>query len=432
MSSSHQDAVDTLLLAGAALAAGGLAVVAPWEVVFAATAVLLAAKAAGRIGPGATAAVALAMALGWLRAADVVRRHEAERADANASMGPPARCSGRARVESSPVRVRDVLRWDAHLDKVSCDGRPLAWRGRATLYGGPDDLARGDEVDVVATLASPQRLWNASSGDPRPAEALRDIVRSGGTLDVRTVRRASGVLSWIDRVRAGVRRRIDATFAVDVAPMARALVLGESDLAPDDDRSFRASGLSHLLAVSGMHLVLVMALAVQALEGLLTRVEQIAARVDAGRIAAAIGVPVAWIYAELAGAGGSTVRAAWMATAALLARALGRRTDATRAFGLSRFQQYRHVILPIAFRFAVRPLGSVFVNLVLTTSVLSTITINDLMSNAENLASETFRPFETYLVVLVLYWLATFAVSAVVNLASALWLRRSADRVAVR
>ena len=37
----------------------------------------------------------------------------------------------------------------------------------------------------------------------------------------------------------------------------------------------------------------------------------------------------------------------------------------------------------------------------------------------------TFRPFEIYLVVLVLYWLATFAVSAMVNLASALWLRRS-------
>ena len=106
--------------------------------------------------------------------------------------------------------------------------------------------------------------------------------------------------------------------------------------------------------------------------------------------------------------------------------------EAARAYGLSRFQQYRHVILPIAFRFAVRPLGSVFVNLVLTTSVLSTITVNDLMSNAENLASETFRPFETYLVVLVLYWLATFAVSAMVNLASALWLRRSAERVAVR
>ena len=106
--------------------------------------------------------------------------------------------------------------------------------------------------------------------------------------------------------------------------------------------------------------------------------------------------------------------------------------EAARAYGLSRWQEYRYVILPIGFRFAIRPLGSVFVNLVLTTSVLSTITINDLMSNAENLASETFRPFETYLIVLVLYWLATFAVSAIVNLISALWLRRSAQRVAVR
>jgi His/Glu/Gln/Arg/opine family amino acid ABC transporter permease subunit len=106
--------------------------------------------------------------------------------------------------------------------------------------------------------------------------------------------------------------------------------------------------------------------------------------------------------------------------------------EAARAYGLSRAQQYRYVILPIAFRFAIRPLGSVFVNLVLTTSVLSTITVNDLMSRAETVASDTFRPFEVYLVVLVLYWLATFAVSAAVNLVSAVWLRRSSERPAVR
>ena len=104
--------------------------------------------------------------------------------------------------------------------------------------------------------------------------------------------------------------------------------------------------------------------------------------------------------------------------------------EAARAYGLSAVQQYRHVILPIAFRFAIRPLGSVFVNLVLTTSVLSTITVNDLMSRAETVASDTFRPFEVYLVVLVLYWLATFAVSMVVNLISTLWIRRSSDRSA--
>lgn len=104
--------------------------------------------------------------------------------------------------------------------------------------------------------------------------------------------------------------------------------------------------------------------------------------------------------------------------------------EAARAYGLSAVQQYRHVILPIAFRFAIRPLGSVFVNLVLTTSVLSTITVNDLMSRAETVASDTFRPFEVYLVVLVLYWLATFTVSMAINLVSTLWIRRSSDRSA--
>jgi competence protein ComEC len=117
--------------------------------------------------------------------------------------------------------------------------------------------------------------------------------------------------------------------------MARALVLGENDLSPDDDRAFRASGLSHLLAVSGMHLVLVLAVAVRTLEALLTRFELWACRMDVGRVAAGVGVPVAWIYAELAGGGGSTCRAAWMATCALAARALGRRTEPARAFGLS-------------------------------------------------------------------------------------------------
>jgi competence protein ComEC len=84
-----------------------------------------------------------------------------------------------------------------------------------------------------------------------------------------------------------------------------------------------------------MHLVLVLALFVKTLEAGLVRWEWAAARVDVGRLSALIGVPIAWIYAEFAGAGGSTLRAAWMATITLLARAFGRRSDAARAFAIS-------------------------------------------------------------------------------------------------
>jgi competence protein ComEC len=328
-------AVDPVLFASAGFVAGGLLLVAPWEVTFASALILTLALVTRRASLRTAVFAVIAIALGGSRARSVVFHHEAEREAADAVLPAPLRCSAQGRVDSSPVRVRGVPRWDADLGPVTCADGQRAWQGRATLYGGPDDLARGDEVAVVVTLAPPQRFWNASSGDPRPAEARRATIRSGGALDVRVTRRASGLLAWIDRMRARVRGRIDATFPSDVAPMARALVLGESDLTADDDQAFRASGLSHLLAVSGMHLVLVLAMGVRLLESVLSRVEHVAARIDAGRIAAAFGLAVTWIYASFAGGGGSTIRAAWMMTAALAARVLGRRADAVRAFALS-------------------------------------------------------------------------------------------------
>lgn len=165
--------------------------------------------------------------------------------------------------------------------------------------------------------------------------ARRGVLLSGGAEDLVVVRRGAGVLSMIDRARARIRQRILLTFPPETAAMARALVIGEDDLPEEDQRAFRRSGLAHLLAVSGMHLVLVVMGFVAAVRALLVRVPTLAARMDAMRIAAAVGLPVAWGYAELAGGSGSAIRAAWMCTVALLARALGRRTAAWRALGLS-------------------------------------------------------------------------------------------------
>ena len=106
--------------------------------------------------------------------------------------------------------------------------------------------------------------------------------------------------------------------------------------------------------------------------------------------------------------------------------------DAGRSFGLSTYQVYRYLILPNALRISWRPLGNAFVNLVLTTSVLSTITVNDLAGNAANISSETFKPFEVYLTVLVIYCAVTFAVSAIVNSVYALLFARMIERPIIR
>ncbi len=85
--------------------------------------------------------------------------------------------------------------------------------------------------------------------------------------------------------------------------------------------------------------------------------------------------------------------------------------EAALVSGLSRFAIYRRIVLPIALRSSIRPLGAVFVNLILTSSILSAITLNELTGTAKIVASDTFAPFEVYVLLLLLYAVMTWLVS---------------------
>jgi polar amino acid transport system permease protein/putative glutamine transport system permease protein len=85
--------------------------------------------------------------------------------------------------------------------------------------------------------------------------------------------------------------------------------------------------------------------------------------------------------------------------------------EAAQVSGLPRLAIYRRIVLPIALRSAVRPLGSVFVNLILTSSILSAITLNEATGSAKIIAADTFRPFEVYALLLLLYAALTWLVS---------------------
>ena len=90
--------------------------------------------------------------------------------------------------------------------------------------------------------------------------------------------------------------------------------------------------------------------------------------------------------------------------------------EAARSFGFSKLKLYRKIILPISLTVSVRPLGSVFINLILTTSILSTITLNELTGVSKVIASNTFRPFEVYVFLVLLYGALTFVISGLITL----------------
>lgn len=147
------------------------------------------------------------------------------------------------------------------------------------------------------------------------------------------VRTAFGRLrrQWSDALTQQVPGRTGQTLA--------ALALGEhgtTDLAWNN--WLVATGTAHIIAVSGSHLALVVWLMRALLRFLLIRRSPSLLRrrpIDAWLALPCIAT--AWSYALLTGAAGSTLRAAWMATVLLSARAVGLRPPLAESLGFALF-----------------------------------------------------------------------------------------------
>ncbi len=85
--------------------------------------------------------------------------------------------------------------------------------------------------------------------------------------------------------------------------------------------------------------------------------------------------------------------------------------ESAYALGFSSFDTFRYIVLPISLRVAFKPLTSNFINLVLTSSVAFSITINDLMGVSKTIAAQTARPFEVYVFIMLSYCVFTFLIS---------------------
>ena len=77
--------------------------------------------------------------------------------------------------------------------------------------------------------------------------------------------------------------------------------------------------------------------------------------------------------------------------------------EAGAALGLSRFQTFRYIVLKPAFRVIFPALSGQFVLLLLTTSIVSSISAEELTSVSQSIDSMTFRSFEVYIVATLLY-----------------------------
>ena len=90
--------------------------------------------------------------------------------------------------------------------------------------------------------------------------------------------------------------------------------------------------------------------------------------------------------------------------------------DASVSLGMSYPQRMRHVIFPQAFRVIYPPLGNQFIGIILFSSLVSVIAVEDLALRGKMIISRNFRSFETYIVVTLMYVVMTLTISVALKL----------------
>ena len=98
--------------------------------------------------------------------------------------------------------------------------------------------------------------------------------------------------------------------------------------------------------------------------------------------------------------------------------------EASQSMGMSWMQTMRYVIFPQAFRRMLPPLGNEFITMIKDTSLVAIIGFEELFRQGQLMVATTYRAFEIYAAVALIYLLLTFVASRVFS-----WLEKRLDPV---
>jgi competence protein ComEC len=209
------------------------------------------------------------------------------------------------------------------------DARVVVWVGRdlSAIEGRAFPfLAHGDLVTVVGKLGAPESIGVFDYPEHLVARGISDVLTQGRVIGVEA-RDGGGLMGTVHGWRRSLAGTVERHVPEPQAAVVNALTLGlRGGITPEVNEAFRTSGLSHLLAVSGLHVGVLLAM-----------VLGVSARVI-GRHRLVYLLPplvLLWAYVLLAGAPPSAIRAGLMGSVLLLALGTGRAAVPVNALGLT-------------------------------------------------------------------------------------------------
>ena len=248
----------------------------------------------------------------------------------------PLTVTGQAvEVETRAKGLRVTLR-NLTLTRLGPDATPR--RVRVTLQGAQPAFEAGDWLRLTAKLAPPSAPAAPGAFDFQRQSYFKGLGGVGFAFGrVQVVGRApeSGAASLVfafQRLRGHIGDRVRARLRGEVGEVAAALTTGARGGIPDTVLdAMRASGLAHLLAISGLHVGLVAGIVFFAARAALALMPALALRQPIKKWAAACAIAGALFYALIAGATVPTQRAFLMVALVLAAVLADRQALSMRA-----------------------------------------------------------------------------------------------------
>ncbi len=226
-----------------------------------------------------------------------------------------------ATIADTPLFFQNQTRWTADIQQASAcihsrripPFRDAQGRIFLTLDAHAPELHRGDRIRFIAALR-PLHVYRNPATPARPSRQPSFTVWLADPRAIVLSDRASTHLEpALDRVRRRIASMWEQHLDEKNARLAIALTIGQSRILTRAERTaFAQTGTAHLLAVSGLHLTIVVLLVFAALRAILRRIYRIAAKMDVTPIAAAATIPFVLAFTFLTGCAPPVVRACTM------------------------------------------------------------------------------------------------------------------------
>lgn len=251
-------------------------------------------------------------------------------------------------VNDFPSPYRSGIKFTVEANYLERDGRQTPTSGKVLVYlriepgMGHPKLKWGDHVQVAGRMEAPRPKRNPADFDFAnylKYKGIRTVlyVREAQTLSV-----SSASTSWLHRSVNFLRDNIHHTIThfapnEETAAMQRALLIGDRTGLPEQlKQAFNNTGLTHLLAVSGLHVLLIGMVLFNLLRPLLGRIPGLSwTSIEVIRSLATFIVLMFFLW--ITGGSPSVVRAVVMAAVFLTGTLLQRETSGLNSLGVAMF-----------------------------------------------------------------------------------------------